>query len=325
MKISGLIQEYWLQDPDLRPMAMEVHRLLDEYFTAVQENQLQVLDDPASPISQVSRCDLVGEDDDKVEIEAEFFPSTEGDTFPLSQQAGGDLLWDQNESRAIGMSQPVNIANDLETLKAKLNIKVYRQFQVEVIEALHMKKDVIVVQPTGSGKSLCYIASALLNPGKVTLVIEPVVAVITDQVRSLKNMGLDAVALGRAAGNNKLTNFRRVFVDASNAPLLAFCTPEYLFGTPASDNFQATFGQFSTLKDKQGTFSLIVLDEAHKIFDRMPSFHPAFDSLRKLQEIDCSLLAMSATLTNEQIEKLKSEFLHSEKCVTFTQGVHGII
>ena len=124
------------------------------------------------------------------------------------------------------------------------------------------------------------------------------------------------------AGNNKLTNFRRVFVDASNAPLLAFCTPEYLFGTPASDNFQATSGQFSTLKDTQGTFSLIVLDEAHKIFDRMPSFRPAFDSLRKLQEIDCSLLAMSATLTNEQIEKLKSEFLHSEKCVTFTQGVH---
>ena len=164
-----------------------------------------------------------------------------------------------------------------------------------------MNKDVVVVQLTGSGKSLCYIASALLNPGKVTLVIEPVVAVITDQVRSLKNVGLDAVALGRAAGNDKLTNFRRVFVDVSNAPLLAFCTPEYLFGTPASDNFQATAGQFSTLKDKQGIFSLIVIDEAHKIFDHMPSFRPAFDNLRKLWEIDCSLLAMLATLTNEQI------------------------
>ena len=36
--------------------------------------------------------------------------------------------------------------------------------------------------------------------GKVTVIIEPIVAVITDQVRSLKNMGLDVVALGRAAG-----------------------------------------------------------------------------------------------------------------------------
>ena len=70
-----------------------------------------------------------------------------------------------------------------------------------------MNKDVVVVQPTGSGKSLCYIASVLLYPGKVILVIESVVAVITDQVHSLKNMGLDAVAPGRAAGNDKLTYF----------------------------------------------------------------------------------------------------------------------
>ena len=97
-----------------------------------------------------------------------------------------------------------------------------------------------------------------------------------------------------------------MFIDVSYAPLLAFCTPEYLSGTPASDNFQATAGQFSTLKDKQDTFSVIVIDEAHKIFDRMPSFCPAFDHLRKLQEIDCSLLAMLATLTNEQIEILKT-------------------
>ena len=62
---------------------------------------------------------------------------------------------DQTEPQAIVMSQPVNITHDLEMLKAKLNKKVYKQFQVEVIEALHMNKDVIVVQPTGSGKSLC--------------------------------------------------------------------------------------------------------------------------------------------------------------------------
>ena len=317
--------ECWLQDPDLRPTAMEVYRLLDEYFTAVQENQ--AMDDSASSTSPF--CNPVNVDNDTIESEGELPSFTDVNTLGsntdpsvLSQQTEDDLILDQTEPQAIVMSQPVNITHDLEMLKAKLNIKVYKQFQVEVIEALHMNKDVIVVQPTGSGKSLCYVASALLNPEKVTLIIEPVVAVITDQVRSLKNMGLDVVALGRAAGNNKLTNFRRVFVDASSSPLLAFCTPEYLFGTPASDNFQATAGQFNTLKDKQGTFSLIVLDEAHKILDRMPSFRPAFDSLRKLQEIDCSLLAMSATLTNEQIEMLKTEFLHGEKCVTFTQGVH---
>ena len=68
-----------------------------------------------------------------------------------------------------------------------------------------------------------------------------------------------------------MTNFQRVFVDASNGPLLAFCTPEYLFGTPASDNFQATAGQFAMLKDRQDIFNLMVIDEAHKIFDHIAS------------------------------------------------------
>ena len=133
-------------------------------------------------------------------------------------------------------SQPLgNSVTQLESIKSKLKITQYKKFQLEAIEALQDGKDVIVVQPTGSGKSLCYVAPALLNPGKVTLVIEPVVAVITNQIQSLRSKGIDAVALGRAAGSNKLANFRRVFksMDKDHIPSIAFCTPEYLFGTPA--------------------------------------------------------------------------------------------
>ena len=85
-------------------------------------------------------------------------------------------------SQRSSVSQHVS---ELERIKEKLKIKQYKQFQLEAIQALQLHNDV-VVHPTGSGKSLCYTASALLNPGKVTLVIEPIVAVITDQVRSLK-------------------------------------------------------------------------------------------------------------------------------------------
>ena len=216
----------------------------------------------------------------------------------------------------------ISHVSELESIKGKLRIKQYKEFQLEAIQALQLNNDVIVVQPTGSGKSLCYTASALLNPGKITLVIEPIVAVITDQVWSLKNKGLDVVALGRAAGADKLTNFRRVFVDSSNLPLLAFCTPEYLFGTPASSSFLAAAGQFSALKEKEDWLNLIAVDEAHKIFDRMPSFRPAFDSLRKLKELKCNLMVMSATLTNEQIKTLKSESLHCDNCVVLTHGVN---
>lgn len=90
--------------------------------------------------------------------------------------------------------------------------------------------------------------ASLLNPGKITLVIEPVVAVITNQVHTLRARGIDAVALGRAAGGNKLTNYCRVFKSSDDVPALAFCTPEYLFGTPADGAYPGSVGQFNVLK-----------------------------------------------------------------------------
>ena len=185
-------------------------------------------------------------------------------------------------------------------------------------------KDVIVVQPTGSGKSLCYVASALMNPGKITLVIEPMITVITNQIQNLKLKGIDAFALGGAAGENSQMNFCKVLRNPcdSERPLIAFCTPEYLFGTPANGRYQATIGQFSALKDKVDDLHLIVLDEAHKILDRLPSYRPAFDGIKRLRQLECKLLAMSATLTEDQIQILQADFLHSDNCVVLTEGVH---
>ena len=110
-----------------------------------------------------------------------------------------------------------------------------------------------------------------MNPGKITLVIEPMIAVITNQIQ---NLGIDAFALGSAAGKNSQMNFRKVLRNPcdSERPLIAFCTPEYLFGTPANGRCQATIGQFSALKDKVDDLHLIVLDEAHKSLDRLPSY-----------------------------------------------------
>ena len=64
---------------------------------------------------------------------------------------------------------------------------------------------------------------ALLNPGKVTLVIEPI---LNDQIKTLTSIGVDTVTLGGAAGNDSKKNFNRVFGvrDLDYVPQLAFCT-----------------------------------------------------------------------------------------------------
>ncbi|MCH7732830.1 MAG: DUF559 domain-containing protein, partial [Candidatus Marinimicrobia bacterium] len=66
----------------------------------------------------------------------------------------------------------------------------YWDGQVMVISRLLLKKNTIVLLPTGGGKSLTYQIAGLLQPG-VTIIIDPLVALISDQVENLNMMGFD--------------------------------------------------------------------------------------------------------------------------------------
>lgn len=81
--------------------------------------------------------------------------------------------------------------------------------------------------------------------------IEPVVAVIINQVNTLQRKGIKALALGRAAGSKKSPNYRTVFQSTHDEPMVVFCTPEYLFGTPSTGGCIGTAGQFSFLVEKR--------------------------------------------------------------------------
>lgn len=136
-------------------------------------------------------------------------------------------------------------AMDIEHIKSRLQIRELKEFQLNCIRAVTQGNDVIVTQPTGSGKSLCFVVPGLMFPGKVALVIEPAVAIITNQVDSLQKKGIDAIALGSPAGSTrKSASFQRVF-KSTDLPAIAFCTPEYLFGAESSCNYGGTVGQFA--------------------------------------------------------------------------------
>jgi len=55
-------------------------------------------------------------------------------------------------------------------------------------------------------------------------------------------------------------------------PIIAFCTPDYLFDSPENGCYQATIGQIDALERKADGLNIIVLDEARKIFERLPSY-----------------------------------------------------
>ena len=83
-------------------------------------------------------------------------------------------------------------------LRERFGLEKFRPWQREAIEALlEGKRRVLVVAPTGGGKSLCYQLPALCRDG-VTVVISPLIALMRDQVRALREAGVAAGALTSA-------------------------------------------------------------------------------------------------------------------------------
>jgi len=92
----------------------------------------------------------------------------------------------------------------LETaLKHHFGYDQFRPGQRQVIETILKNQDVLVVMPTGGGKSLCYQLPALLKLG-VTVVVSPLIALMQDQVDSLKDNGIAATCLNSSIDHNTL-------------------------------------------------------------------------------------------------------------------------
>src|SRR4051795_2073408 len=126
----------------------------------------------------------------------------------------------------------------------------FRRGQQEAVEAAVAGRDVLVVMPTGSGKSLCYQLPALLRDD-LTVVVSPLVALMQDQVEALEARGLgDRVRLVNAQQDPSV-NAESLGLAADGQLRLLYVAPER-FSSP---------GFFERLKGAR--VGLFVVDEAH--------------------------------------------------------------
>ncbi|NVK61396.1 MAG: DEAD/DEAH box helicase, partial [Rhodobacteraceae bacterium] len=85
-------------------------------------------------------------------------------------------------------------------LKEVFGFDAFRPGQGEIVDAVARGENVLAIMPTGGGKSLCYQLPALMRGG-VTVVISPLIALMRDQVRGLREAGVAAGAL--TSGNTQ--------------------------------------------------------------------------------------------------------------------------
>ena len=89
----------------------------------------------------------------------------------------------------------------LDDLRRHFGFDSFRRGQEEAVRAALDGRDVLMVMPTGAGKSLCYQLPALLREEEVTIVVSPLVSLMVDQVA-----GLDAIADAERPGLGILHN-----------------------------------------------------------------------------------------------------------------------
>lgn len=180
----------------------------------------------------------------------------------------------------------------LELLKTHFGYDRFRPLQEEIIDNVLGGNDLMVVMPTGGGKSMCFQLPALLMDG-ITLVISPLIALMKDQVDSLRQNGIKA---GYYNSSQEAQEQKILLRDLEQGNIkLLYVAPESI----------------ALLQNhlKSITVSLIAVDEAHCISTWGHDFRPAYTQLAYLKKSFplASMIALTATADRATRQDIKDQ------------------
>ena len=195
------------------------------------------------------------------------------------------------------MTQPASIpssssigAKATDVLRKYWGFDTLRPLQEAAVRSTLSGRDLLLVMPTGGGKSLCYQLPPLLNiSGGITVVVSPLIALMKDQVDGLALMGYPAGALHSGLEDDEA---RQVVEDLKSGKIrLLYTSPERLL-TP---------GTLALLHKASGGRGVarIAIDEAHCISQWGHDFRPEYRRLAELREVfpHATMQAFTATAT----------------------------
>lgn len=182
-------------------------------------------------------------------------------------------------------------------LKHFFGYDTFRPGQQDVMAAALQNQDLLVIMPTGGGKSLCFQLPALLKSG-LTIVVSPLIALMQDQVTALEANDIAATFLNSSLGT--VDARERCDRILSGQIKLLYVAPERLL----NEGFLNFLDQ---VKAKVGLAGIAV-DEAHCVSEWGHDFRPEYRRLAEIRQRypDVPVTALTATAT----ERVRGDILH---------------
>ncbi|KAB1068617.1 RecQ family ATP-dependent DNA helicase [Tamlana haliotis] len=186
------------------------------------------------------------------------------------------------------MEHPINI------LERYWNFTSFRAEQEAIINAVIEGEDTFVLLPTGGGKSLCFQIPALAKDG-ICIVISPLIALMKDQVQTLNDKGIKAMALTSGISYNQLDTMLDNCIYGNYKFL--YLSPERLQQELVQDRIRLM------------NVNLIAVDEAHCISQWGSDFRPAYKNIALLRQLrpTANVVALTASAKPEVVQDIIKE------------------
>lgn len=178
----------------------------------------------------------------------------------------------------------------------------FRGIQEKIIQSIGSGRDTLGLMPTGGGKSITFQVPAMAKDG-LCIVITPLIALMKDQVRNLRDRGIKAIAIYSGMTREE------IIIALENC---IFGNYKFLYISP-----ERLDTEIFRIKLRSVKVSMITVDESHCISQWGYDFRPAYLKISEIRHLlpDVPVLALTATATPEVVKDIQQRLAFKEENV----------
>lgn len=178
----------------------------------------------------------------------------------------------------------------------------FRGIQEKIIQSIGSGRDTLGLMPTGGGKSITFQVPAMAKDG-LCIVITPLIALMKDQVRNLRDRGIKAIAIYSGMTREE------IIIALENC---IFGNYKFLYISP-----ERLDTEIFRIKLRSMKVSMITVDESHCISQWGYDFRPAYLKISEIRHLlpDVPVLALTATATPEVVKDIQQRLAFKEENV----------